>query len=802
MRCLRNHLPILIGTLLVALSGSNAAAQTPRDPERHGPLFAPPAVSSRRDAQGAPNHRVLLPQPRRLPAAGAGEKTLVSGVLSPRVQPRARRPRIGVVFGGGGAAGVCHVGVLKVLEEHGIPVDCIAGTSMGSIVAGLYATGMPASELEQIVYAFQWDKVLSEAPAHGRKYERRKGDDYLFPPAIQFGIQDGNVSLGNGFVSGQYLTLQLRRLLSSTHPIRDFDQLPIPFRTLATDVGTGEIVVFRGGSLATAIRASMSIPGVFPPVRVNNRLLVDGGLRNNVPTDLAREMGADILIVVELPTVFQESDDLKSMLAISGQSLAIVGAYGNSQHAEGLTPNDILIQPDMQGIGSLDFHRAREGVALGEAAAHQHDAWFAELARRLKSFDPNVGLETPVALGTPSSLRVDRIQINNRSPIASDASIASRLTVAPGQPFDLDQLDRDIARIYGTGNFGNVDYEIRVDELGRQVLDLNTFEDTRGATLATLGLGLEEDFSGDSFYTASIDIVSRGWNELGGESRLFGQLGSYQKLLLDFYQPINSSQTTFVRPYLQYDGYSQPFFQQHQKLAEFSLREYVGGIELGQTLGDYSVITAGVFSGRADSELLTGDPAFSNFLGGEGLGGVYAEVKTDTLDSYFLPKQGFLSEFRYTAFSRAFGHDDSSDHLLARLIAARTYGRHTFIIRGEAVYDDIFSGPTFRRQNAAGGFLRLSGFTKNAILASRRAQTSLVYLRHLREMAGKRINLYSGLSAEVGYFEGALNAANKRPIAAGSAFMALDTPLGPLFAGFGINDDNTSSTFIAMGQVF
>ena len=295
------------------------------------------------------------------------------------------RPRVGVVLGGGGAAGVCHVGVLQVLEEYGIPVDCIAGTSMGSIVAGLYATGLTAQELEQIVYQFRWNEILVEPPAHGTKYERRKTDDYLFPPAITVGIHGGKASLGDGFVSGQNLTQQLRRMLASANAISDFDQLPIPFRTVATDLETGEMVVFRRGNLATAIRASMSIPGVFPPVQYGHRLLIDGGVRNNVPVNLAREMGADIVIVVRIPPDLKCRDELKSLFSVSSQALTIMAAHDNSHQANGLSELDILIEPKMNGIGSLDFGRAKEAVSLGAAAARQVDQQLRDLARLVRA---------------------------------------------------------------------------------------------------------------------------------------------------------------------------------------------------------------------------------------------------------------------------------------------------------------------------------------------------------------------------------------------------------------------------------
>ncbi len=734
--------------------------------------------------------------------------------LPPAMGNHPGRPRIGVVLGGGGAAGVCHVGVLKVLEEYGIPVDCIAGTSMGSIVAGLYATGLTANELEQIVYQFRWDEILAEPESHAMKYERRKTDDYLFVPAITVGVHAGKASLGSGFVSGQSLTLQLRRMLASANGVCDFDRLPIPFRTVATDLETGEAVVFRRGNLATAIRASMSIPGVFPPVRCGDRLLIDGGLRDNVPVDLAREMGADIVIVVRIPPDLKSRDQLTSLFSVSSQALSIMAAHDNSHQATGLSELDILIQPDMRGIGALDFARAREAVAIGAQAAHQSDDQLRALAGLLRNstVTPTPNTE-PSTTNPPASSRVqleaaerivvDQIEIENSSPLMMTESIAARLTVRPGEPFTLDQLEHDIQRIYETDHFGNVDYELSQDGLGQSELSILTTPDPRGASLLSLGVGLEENFSGDSFYTSSASLSLRNLNQLGGEARLFGQLGSRQRLEADFFQPLEPSQSYFLRPYLSFEGYVQPIVIQQQKTAEFILRRYRAGIEAGRTIGDYAVATAGTLVESSNLDLVTGPAYLKTPDDYASLGGGYLGLKFDSLDSYFFPTGGFFAEANYTLYGNWFGDAESSDLLAARTIYARSHGPHVAILRCEAVVDDLFSGTTLRSESTTGGFLRLSGYSKHEIIAARRVQAAAVYMREMAQMFGTRVTVYRGVSAEIAYFDGTtLNAPSNRPVLAGSIFLAVNTPIGPLFAGYGLADSAAKSPFIAMGQVF
>lgn len=636
----------------------------------------------------------------------------------------------------------------------------------------------------------------------------------LFPPAITVGIDAGKANLGSGLVSGQNLTLQLRRMLASANAVVDFDRLPIPFRTVATDLETGEMVVFRGGNLATAIRASMSIPGVFPPVKYKNRLLIDGGLRNNVPVDLAREMGADIVIVVRIPPDLKNREQLTNLFSVSSQALTILTAHGDSHKAANLSDLDVLIQPNMNCIGALDFARAREAVALGAQAARQAGDQLRQLACRLRP-DTHNPVPTPeqgeawpplpgrVRLQAPDRFVVDQIHIENASPWVATESIASRITISPGEPFPLNQLDRDVERIYGTNSFGNVDYELGLDDEGRPDLKILTTPDPRGRNLLSFGVGVEENFSGDSYYTTSANLALRGLNRLGGEARFFGQLGSRQRLMADFFQPLEPSQSYFLRPYLSYEGYVQPLVIQRQKTAEYISRGYEAGLEAGRTIGDYAVATVGTLVETSNLNLITGPQSLQVPNDYTSLSGCYLGLKFDSLDSYFFPTKGLFAEAKYTHFSNWISNVQKRDILATRFIGAQSCGKHLGIIRAEAVVDDLVAGSTLRSESTTGGFLQLSGYSRHEIIASRRAQAAAVYMYEITQAFGTRIKVYQGASAEVAYFDGAVvNAPSNRPIVAGSLFLAVDTPIGPLFAGYGISDASTQSPFIAMGQVF
>ncbi|HKM28008.1 MAG TPA: patatin-like phospholipase family protein, partial [Thiopseudomonas sp.] len=223
------------------------------------------------------------------------------------------RERVGLVLSGGAARGLTHIGVLKSLEEQGVMIDAIAGTSMGAVVGGLYAAGYTVAELEQLATELDWQQALSDAPPREDIPFRRKQDDrdFLVKQKLSF-RDDGSLGLPLGVLQGQNLALLLEKLFARAGAVEDFDQLPIPFRAVAADIATGETVVFSAGHLALAVRASMSIPAVLTPVEIDGRLLVDGGISNNIPVDIARQMGVDRVIVVDIGSPLAATESLQT----------------------------------------------------------------------------------------------------------------------------------------------------------------------------------------------------------------------------------------------------------------------------------------------------------------------------------------------------------------------------------------------------------------------------------------------------------------------------------------------------------
>ena len=281
----------------------------------------------------------------------------------------AARPRIGLVLSGGGARGLAHVGVLKVLERERVPVDVIAGTSMGAIIGGLYASGMRATEMEAELVGLNWDAVFAARVDRQQLSQRRKEEDFEISPVIEMGMNNGRFKVPLGALSGRGLETLLRRFTLPVRGVSDFDKLPIPFRALATDMESGLPVVLSFGDLALALRSSMSVPGVFAPTELDGRILGDGGLVNNLPVDVARAMGVDLLIAVNVGTPLAARDTLGSAAGLTAQMINILTEQNVRRSLESLTARDVLIVPNLGPLGSGDFNRTRELIEQGERGA-------------------------------------------------------------------------------------------------------------------------------------------------------------------------------------------------------------------------------------------------------------------------------------------------------------------------------------------------------------------------------------------------------------------------------------------------
>ncbi len=406
-----------------------------------------------------------------------------------------KRPKIGLVLSGGGARGAAHVGVLKVLEEYRVPIDFIVGASMGALVGASYATGTSVEEMEKIIAGISTELLFKEKPPRQELSMRQKQDDYdiFFGPEI--GINDGKIGLPKGMVSGVQLETVLRRL-SKAKGFHRFDELPIPYRAVATDLVTGKAVIFSEGELANVMRASMSVPGAVAPVEIGGTLMVDGMLTSNLPVETALANGADIIIAVNVGTPLLKREELSSILGVTGQMLSILTEQNVQNSLALLKPDDILISPELGDFSTGDFDNLPDISPLGEAAARKVAERLAQLSIPAEEY---AALRNHQRVASVPDLRpVDEIRFENLTRVNA-ATAQAVMETQPGQAIDQDVLDRDMRRLYGAGNFEHVNYRF-IEEPGRRILAVDAVEKSWGPDYLRMGLGMVSDFEGDAFF--------------------------------------------------------------------------------------------------------------------------------------------------------------------------------------------------------------------------------------------------------------------------------------------------------------
>ena len=447
---------------------------------------------------------------------------------------RDERPRIGLVLGGGGARGAAHIGVLRELERMRVPVDAIAGTSMGAVVGSLYAAGKSPDELERLVETIDWEDAFVDAPARRFLSYRRKQDDAAYPIPLELGFRKGDVLLPRGLIQGQKLQLILREEMLHIPAVSDFDDLAIPFRAVASDIVTGELHVMADGDLALAARASMSAPGIFAPVVVDGHTLVDGGLLGNVPIDVVREMDVDVIIAVDVEFPLYPPEHLRSALEITEQMLTVMVRRETRRQLATLGERDVLIRPDLGEHGSTNFQQIMDVIEPGAAAARAQGAKLAGLAVSPEDFDVYLARQRAGAYAPPD---VEFVRVVDDGPLAAGV-LEARLRTEPGSPLSPETLAEDSSRLFGLNTYENVGYRL-VDDEGKPGVEFGTRTKSWGPNFLKFDISLEDDFEGSTAFNVATRLTMTGINALGAEWRNDVRLGTDPGLLAEFYQPLS-----------------------------------------------------------------------------------------------------------------------------------------------------------------------------------------------------------------------------------------------------------------------
>ena len=719
--------------------------------------------------------------------------------------PQGSHPRIGLVLGGGGARGFAHVGVLQVLEENRIPVDAVAGTSMGAVVGSLYAQGKTPAQLKVITQEIPWTTIFNDSIPRDRLSFRRKRDerDVLIDYRISF--DDRGLVLPKGVLRGQDLFLTLAEYLAPARSQEDFDHLAIPFRAVASDIETGEAVIMGSGDIATAVFASMSVPGGLPPVERNGKLLVDGAIADNVPVDAVRSMGVDHLIVVDVGTPLLPRDRITSFVSVLNQMQLLLGRESVQRQIGSMAPTDVLIRPDQPDVSTTAFDRSVDGIAAGRAAAL---AALDQLKKyQLSEADWQAHIAARQARAPRNAPVVEFVKIDNRSE-ASTRQIEALVHQKPGQPLDARQMTEDLQDIYAMGGFRAVRYGIGPSsEKPGEGVTITADGDPTAANWLQVGLGISTDFNRDSKIRLGLGYTDRNFLGTGLEWRTDVRVGSDLLFASGFYAEFGRAGSlpgesgrffAEITPY--WSRTDTVLYEEADALAE--VRDARVGLNLdgGFLFGNKAELRLGVGYAAVELQTLIGLPLMEDSRIQDAHW--RATITWDTLDQLNFPTSGYYGRVGIVDHVGVLGGDLSYAMVTGEMWKPISWGRNTVLLSGEFGFTSDGDGRSlgdFR----LGGFLNLSGLDPDQLLGRHKLLGRAVFYHRLSEEAPiVNVPIYFGGSLEVGnawdrtkdISLGAL-----RP--AGSLFAGVDTPLGPFIIAGGLTRGN-GALYLVLGRIF
>ena len=737
--------------------------------------------------------RLLLPIAAVLAGAGArGQEPNAGQVTAPKT-----RPSIGLVLSGGGARGGAHIGVLKALQELRVPIDAIAGTSIGAIVGGFYVSGMTVEAEQTLVESLEWEDAFLNVTPRKLKSFRRKRDDYTFLVNQKPGLNGGEFQLPAGLVQGQVFDMVISRETLRASQVKSFDDLAVPFRAVATDLATGKPVVLGSGDLARSLRASMSIPAALTPVEIDGRLLVDGGVSMNLPVDVAKQMGADVVIAVDVSSPLQTREMLKSVVDVTTQLTNLLGRASQEDQIKRLGPQDILLRPMFAAdFGSINFSRMREAIQTGYDAVMQRRSEFERLALSEEQYAAYVAaMKDPRMRDLPV---IDFIELHNNSAIA-DSVIETRLAdIKLGEQLDVTQVEKAVNKVYGLEYYQNARYKLVKDD-GRTGLDVQLDKRSWGPNYLQLGVQYSSGGNEDALFGLAASYLSTAINEAGGEWRTTVAIGDEPQFLIDLYQPFGRKGLYFYAPSFTLHSTIINVWDGSQRVTEAENRE--GDLELGigRELPSWAEYRFGVSRSTGRTVLRVGDPSTlgdSKFERGE----VFARFDIDTLDNISFPRSGTVLQTEWRGSRSYLGSDADFDQIQMRGVHANTWGRHTLLttfrydatISGEAPLDRLFT---------MGGFLDLSGLNHNQLSGQNATRLGAAYYRRIGDLA--LFPAYAGVNVELGnVWQSRSDISAHNSIVGASLWAGVQTPVGPVYVGYGRADNGSSAFYVFLGRIF
>jgi len=707
-------------------------------------------------------------------------------------QAKQSRPKIGVALEGGGALGLAHIGVLQWFEDHHIPVDYIAGTSMGGLVGGLYATGKSPKELEEIVAAQHWDIIIGGQTPYEDLSFRRKEDARDYPTFIQLGLKKG-LSLPAALNAGHQIGLLIDRETLPYANIKSFDDLPIPYRCVATDLVTGKEVIFQDGSLPKAMRASMSIPGVFKPVRNGDQVLVDGGLVGNLPTDVVKRMGADIVIAVHLEVAPVKADDIQSFFSVLGRSVDVIV---RENELRGLSGADLVVRIDLHDFTSLDYAKSSTIIQKGLHATEEKALVLQPFA--LNATDWQQYLSARDARRLTSTFVPQFVRVDGTHPGAAK-HLEEFLHPLVGKPIDIKTLDQLLTRLTGIGKFDSVGYT-QIEENGKTGLLVTVQEKSYAPPLLQFSSEVDGSEPFDVTFTQATRLTLLDVAGYRSELRTDLLFGNTYGISSELYKPLTSTSKWFIAPHGSASSTNFKIYQRGDPLVIYGLRTASIGADIGYGFNRFSEIRFGYELGALDERVRLGQAQFANIAGRAGDARLHFLL--DHADDPVVPRQGYTAETTLHWFDDSPGASQAFANMQAQLqyfqpittpasIFLTAEGGTTFGARGTGPLPQFFLG----------GPLRLSAYGTNELYGNQYYLFRAGYLHDLFTLPpflGKKI--YAIASVETAKMYGfPLQTAFPSDLTGG---ILAQTAFGPLVIGASVGDAGHRKWYFQLGRVF
>lgn len=701
------------------------------------------------------------------------------------------RPKIGLALSGGAALGFAHVGVLKWFDAHHIPIDYLAGTSMGGLVGGCYCTGMTPDEMHALIKSIDWNDALRSGPAYEALSFRRKEDARDVQSRLNVGLRQG-VTPPLGLTPAAPIGLLLSRISLPYSEIRDFDELPTPFRCMSVDMDKGESIVLKDGSLATALRATMAVPGVFTPVERNGRLLTDGGALNNIPTEAVKQMGADIIIAVDLSSSFLDQKQKGSLFDVVNRTMDVM-LYANERRSLRLA--DVILMPDLDQLSGTDFARVDDFVEQGYKAAEAKAKILERFALSDAEWQTYTARRNSCKRGAVAAPAF--VQIEGASDKTAQA-LRSRMTSFIGAPLAVPRLEKELTAVAGEGRYSSFQYQ-QVERNGEQGLLIYANEKKYGPPFLRFGMEVNGADTDDIRTNFAARLTALDVGAPGAEIRTDLRLGSDKDALLEYYRPLDGSRRWFLAPRLFYNDKPLDLYSRGARVAVYGDSGAGAGLDLGCNTDRFSELRLGYQYNHESASVRTGSPLLASVSGD--VGRARLQWIVDRLDSPMIPSHGDRLQLEAGWYFQAPGGARSYPTTKLNLT------HFTPLNRGDAVFSLAEVGTTFGNRAAplqqftVGGPLSLGAYGQDEFRGDDALHVTLGYLHRLAVLPsflGGKV-MAGGWYDFGGAFQRFSHAHYLNDVSVG---VVAETLIGPVIIGYSYGEHGRNNTYFSIGRFF